>query len=66
MVESRDVKEKKILRPRPCRLNNIFKPEQRRRAAKKFGGPELVAAGVKELRSCSTPKVFAKDVLNDR
>ena len=46
MVESRDrdFKKKKIYiysRPRPYRLENIFKPEQRRRAAKKFGGARV-------------------------
>ena len=29
--------QKKKSRPRPYKLENIFEPEQRRRAAKKFG-----------------------------
>ena len=32
---------KKNSRPRPYRLENIFEPEQRRRAAKKFGGARV-------------------------
>ena len=39
MVESRDRDfKKKKSRPRPYKLENIFEPEQRRRAAKMFGG----------------------------
>ena len=43
MVESRDrdfKKKKKIRDPDP-RLENIFEPEQRGRAAKKFGGARV-------------------------
>ena len=44
MVESRDrdfKKKKTNSRPRPYKLENIFEPEQRRRAAKKFGGARV-------------------------
>ena len=39
--ESRPKKKKKNSRPRPYRLENIFEPEQRRRAAKKFEGARV-------------------------
>ena len=35
--QDRDFKKKKNLRSRPYKLEKIFEPEQRRRAAKKFG-----------------------------
>ena len=43
MVENRDrdFKKKKKIRDLDPRLENIFKPEQRRRAAKKFGGARV-------------------------
>ena len=44
MVESRDQdfkKKKKNSRPRPYKLENIFEPEQRRRAARKFVGARV-------------------------
>ena len=45
MVESpdRDFKKKKNSRPKSYRFENIFEPEQRRRAAKKFGGARVTS-----------------------
>ena len=40
-TETSRKKEKKNSRPRPYKLENIFKPEQRRHAAKKFGGARV-------------------------
>ena len=44
MVESRDrdFKKKKKIQDQDPRLENIFEPEQRRRATKKFGGARVI------------------------
>ena len=42
MVETETSRKKKNnSRPRPYKLENIFEPELRRRAAKKFGGARV-------------------------
>ena len=41
MVETETSKKKKKIRDQDPRLKNIFEPERRRRAAKKFGGARV-------------------------
>ena len=46
------LQEKKNSRPRPYRLENIFEPEKRRRAAKKFGEARVTTyTDIDHLRS---------------